>query len=758
MAEQVTGQIGQEQVILNNAASETTLRLILEGIKASNKDAASAIDKMAAKAGIDSKVIEAANAEVKKSTTSFKGLKEATDAVVPSFNTLINVTELVTKGNAQASEVMQTAFGKTSGVVGLFATGIIKLAKFQEETLTSYRNLSQAGVNFGGSLTDLRMAASNSYMTLDSFSTMLKSNSQNLLNLGGSVNGGAVAFAKFSHSILSSDVGNQLLALGYTAEEANQGMLSYLGAAGVSNAKDLQSNEALRKGAADYLVEVDRLADVTGKSRKEQEETMKRQKLDAEIQITASRIRDPAQRAAFEANVKYMSEQFGDAGKDMALAQAQGRSVITKEGQTLTALAPGMTQAYQRMVQAGNQFGIGSKQYISAQSDMLLATKNGLDKISTATFSASDGVKRLGQAQLTVARMTEQGLDTKEKIDARDNSVAQERAKREQSQANAAAQTQKAFQELGQTVLAGLMPIVNKLLPVLNVVIEKVLGLKTIIVALTGAFVAYKAMQLAQTGAEKIKQIRESGLAEAFKKTTIGQLGSRERPMYVIIVGGAAAGGAGAGGLGEILEKSGGKTKSTGLKTGLKGLSGAAKGAGIVGALAGVVSMTSDLMSISDQLKSNEISPAEAAKQKGGVVGEAGGGLAGAAAGAATGAAIGSIVPIIGTAVGGIVGGMIGGFGGGALGKMIGESIMGSSKEKPKLAEGGIATQATAVTVGEAGPEAIIPLTKFENLQAELATLNTSMQVMIKYMKDTAENTKRTHESTKALNGNWFAR
>lgn len=757
MAEQVTGQIGQEQVILNNAASETTLRLILEGIKASNKDAASAIDKMAAKAGIDSKVIEAANAEVKKSTTSFKGLKEATDAVVPSFNTLINVTESVAKGNAQASDVMQTAFGKTSGVVGLFATGIIKLAKFQEETLTSYRNLSQAGVNFGGSLTDLRMAASNSYMTLDSFSTMLKSNSQNLLNLGGSVNGGAVAFAKFSHSILSSDVGNQLLALGYTAEEANQGMLSYLGAAGVSNAKDLQSNEALRKGAADYLVEVDRLADVTGKSRKEQEETMKRQKLDAEIQITASRIRDPAQRAAFEANVKYMSEQFGDAGKDMALAQAQGRSAITKEGQTLTALAPGMTQAYQRMVQAGNQFGIGSKQYISAQNDMLLATKNGLDKIPTATFSASDGLKRLGQTQLTVAKMTEQGLDTKEKLDARDNAVAEEKAKREQSQAKDAAMTQKAFQELGQTVLAGLMPIVNKLLPVLNVVIEKVLGLKTIIVALTGAFVAYKAMQLAQAGAEKIKQIRESGLAEAFKKTTIGQLGSRERPMYVIIVGGAAAG-AGAGGLGEILEKSGGKTKSTGLKTGLKGLSRAATGAGIVGALAGVVSMTSDLMSISDQLKSNEISPAEAAKQKGGVVGEAGGGLAGAAAGAATGAAIGSIVPIIGTAVGGIVGGMIGGFGGGALGKMIGESIMGPSKEKPKLAEGGIATQATAVTVGEAGPEAIIPLTKFENLQAELATLNTSMQEMIRYMKDTAENTKRTHESTKALNGNWFAR
>ena len=758
MAEQVSGQIGQEQVILNNAASETTLRLILEGIKASSKDAASAIDKMAAKAGIDSNTIQAANAEVKKSTTSFKDLKEATDAVVPSFDKMIAVTEQLTKGNAQASEIMQTTFGKSSGVVGLFTTGMIKLAKFQEETLTSYRDLSQAGVNFGGSLTDLRMAASNSYMTLGDFSTMLKSNSQNLLNLGGSVNGGAVAFAKFSNSVLKSELGDQLLALGYTANEANQGMLTYLGAAGISDAKDLQSNEALRKGASEYLNEIDRLAEVTGKSRKEQEETMKRQKLDAEIQMTASRMQDPAQRAAFEANVKYMTEQFGDAGKDMALAQAQGRSVITKEGQTLTALAPGMTESYQRMVQAGNQFGIGSKQYISAQNDMLLATKNGFDKLPIATVSATDSIKRLSQVQLTVSKMTEQGLDTKEKLDARDTRVAEEKKKREDSQAKAAAETQKAFQELGQSILATLLPVVSKIVPVFNAIIQNTLGLKTVIVSLTAAFVAYKAIQLAQTGAEKLKQVRESGLAEAFKKTTFGQLGSKEKPMYVIVVGG----GAGAGGLEDLLDrknKTGSnsleKVKSGGSARGaLKGI----KGAGIVGALAGAAMLGGDLMSISDRLKNKEITEAEASKERGGAVGETGGGLAGGLAGAAAGAAIGSVVPVIGTAIGGIVGGMIGGFGGGALGKMIGEGIMGPSKEKPKMASGGIATQATAVTVGEAGPEAIIPLTKFENLQVELATLNTSMHEVIKYMKDTAENTKRTHDATKALNGDWFAR
>ena len=830
MAEQVTGSIGQEQVVLNNAASESTLRLILEGIRASSTNSASAIDKMAAKAGIDSKTIEAANTEVSKSTAGFKNLKGATDSVVPSFNTLVETTEKLVKGTAQSSDLISAAFSKTSGIVSLFGQGLLKLAQFQEETLASYRSLSQSGVNFGGSLTDLRMAAASSYMTLGDFTTMLKNNSQSLLNLGGSVNGGAVAFAKFSHSVLSSELGDQLLALGYTTDEANQSMLTYLGAAGISNAKDLQTNTALRDGAVQYLNEMDRLAQVTGRSRQEQEETMKKQKLDAEIQITASRMKDPVARAAFEANVKYMSEQFGAAGKDMALAQAQGRSVITQEGKTLSAIAPNMQQAYQKMVQAGNQYGVGTAQYIAAQNEMLLAAKKGVDSIPTVVFSANDSIKNgLGQTLLTVSKMTEQGLDSTEKLNERDQKVADDKALREKSQAENAAKTEKSLKDLGQSVLAALLPIIKVLLPILNGVvqgfaslIEKMLGLKTIVIALTAAFIAYKGIQSAVWGAEKIKQISTGGIAEAFKKTSIGQLGTKLNPMYVIVVGG------GGGGLGDLLDgKKGKKSPKTGPGTpanreariakvqsggidrtiakvqgggiaqpAMKGLSVATKGAGIVGSLVSIAMMAKDIADINKKQETGEITKEEASKQKGGAVGEGVGGLAGAAAGAATGALIGSVVPVIGTAIGGVVGGIIGGFGGGWFGKKAGESVMGPSKppkvtqpespkvtqpespkitqpeppkiiqpeppkiiqpDRPQLADGGIVTRATAITAGESGPEAIIPLAKFEKLQTELATLNTSMREVVRYMKDTADNTKKNIDATRALNGNLFS-
>jgi hypothetical protein len=757
MAEQVSGQIGQEQVILNNAASENTLRLILEGIKASSKDAASAIDKMAAKAGIDSKTIQSANEEVKKSTTSFKGLKEATDAVVPSFDKMIAVTEQLTRGNAQASEIMQTTFGKSSGVVGLFTTGMIKLAKFQEETLTSYRDLSKVGVNFGGSLTDLRMAASNSYMTLTEFSGMIKKNSVILASMGGSANEGAKAFVKLSNSLIGSAVGSELMSLGYTASDVNQGMLDYIAITGGRTKEELKDTKSISAGTAGYLEQLDRLADVTGKSREAlaAEFKQKQETADMELYKASLSVED---RERFTATYNDALAKYGQGAADNILAQAQGRAVTTEAGKKYAALAPMATQALREQYDATQKYGAKSQQARDAEDRARLSNREELKRFAGVLASATDVTKGNEAAFRQSAKDTVSGLTTQKALNDNAKSYDEEKEKREKSQAKAAADTETALKQLGQSILATLLPVVGKIVPVFNAIIQNTLGLKTVIVSLTAAFVAYKAIQLAQTGAEKLKQVRESGLSEAFKKTTLGKLGSKERPMYVIVVGG----GAGAGGLEDLLDrknKTGSnsleKVKSGGSARGaLKGI----KGAGIVGALAGVAMLGGDLMSISDRLKNKEITEAEASKERGGAVGETGGGLAGGLAGAAAGAAIGSVIPVIGTAIGGIVGGMIGGFGGGALGKMIGEGIMGPSKEKPKMAAGGIATQATAVTVGEAGPEAIIPLTKFENLQAELATLNTSMHEVIKYMKDTAENTKRTHDATKALNGDWFAR
>ena len=64
MAAEVTGFIGQEQVELNNAATESTLRLLLQSSVATTKAQKEAIAAIAASAGLNPAVVERAEESV----------------------------------------------------------------------------------------------------------------------------------------------------------------------------------------------------------------------------------------------------------------------------------------------------------------------------------------------------------------------------------------------------------------------------------------------------------------------------------------------------------------------------------------------------------------------------------------------------------------------------------------------------------------------------------------------------------------------
>ena len=93
--------------------------------------------------------------------------------------------------------------------------------------------------------------------------------------------------------------------------------------------------------------------------------------------------------------------------------------------------------------------------------------------------------------------------------------------------------------------------------------------------------------------------------------------------------------------------------------------------------------------------------------------------------------ALGSIVPIAGTAAGGAFGAVVGGF----IGDWVGDKLYGFFKgftapKEPALAVGGIVTKPTRALIGEAGPEAVIPLPKIYDgtiLNAPMGIVASSM-------------------------------
>lgn len=87
------------------------------------------------------------------------------------------------------------------------------------------------------------------------------------------------------------------------------------------------------------------------------------------------------------------------------------------------------------------------------------------------------------------------------------------------------------------------------------------------------------------------------------------------------------------------------------------------------------------------------------------------------------GAFLGSVIPGAGTALGGAAGLAVGGFIGNLIGEWLADMAYGwlkgifggQKKEEPALAIGGIVTRPTRALIGEAGPEAVIPLGQIYN-------------------------------------------
>ena len=283
----VTGFFGSEEIILNNAATETTLQELVNAITGNTAQVKNLANKSGVKTGGANKneALQENNRTVGESTGIFKNLSTFGKSTAASFNELDrNISPLISKlveGNASITTVTD-AFGKLNPLLGVAANLFGKLVKYQEENFRAYRTMTDAGVNFSGSLTDLRMAAASSYLTLGEFTNVIKTNSDAFIRIGGSANEGALAFSKFSSNFMKSDAGNQVMALGFTAEQANQYLATYVGNAGASSVKDLETNKKLRTGAAQYLEELDRLAELTGKSREELNEQRKIKSLEAD--------------------------------------------------------------------------------------------------------------------------------------------------------------------------------------------------------------------------------------------------------------------------------------------------------------------------------------------------------------------------------------------------------------------------------------------------------------------------------------------
>jgi hypothetical protein len=273
MPGQVTGTIGDQDVRFDNAATESTLILLVD-----------AINKMsgAKGKGKDAKLQELYNRRLEESNK----LKEEEAENLAALN------EQLTKSKQkwqQFGQDMSAIIGSvfTNTTVGLNSLANVfdnmgplgqiagALTRVVYQNVEIFRQLSQSGIDLGDSILSAQTAAARAGLPLDIFTKTVTENASSLALMGGSATEGAKRFTEVSFQMRKNGFAQSLARLGFTMEEVAEHTAGYMEQLTMLGKSQSLSDAQMAEGAQAYLLELDKLTRVHGMSRKEAEAAMK---------------------------------------------------------------------------------------------------------------------------------------------------------------------------------------------------------------------------------------------------------------------------------------------------------------------------------------------------------------------------------------------------------------------------------------------------------------------------------------------------
>ncbi len=274
-----------------------------------------------------------------------------------------------------------------------FGKGMTNVAS---TALDSFQNLSKSGAGFSNDLISMTKAAFNSRLNLAEFSDVIKTNAANLAGLGGNVTRGAEAFQRLSKEFFDSGASDTLRDLGYTSKDLNEILAIQVGSQKSSYKDTEEGRRRSIQAASDLAKEMDAVAKLTGKSREEQMDEMKRRKVDGQVEakfrlIAQEKGEDVARkvRAAYEEQ-RIAAAKRGD--EELFKQQFATNTYLTKSAGTNAAILGDQARALEEAAAALGSGDIETARQKQAEADAA-ALKNANDRtiLTLSTFGAAAG-------------------------------------------------------------------------------------------------------------------------------------------------------------------------------------------------------------------------------------------------------------------------------------------------------------------------------------------------------------------------------
>lgn len=343
MPGQVTGTIGEQEVRLDNAATESTLELLVRsmdrmgkalGVK--GKDYAKEIDNFKKKIDLDKKGVVLKEDENKKVGNLNRGLENLGSTLGRAVNNISSASNI-------AGNLIKQAFTDATPTVEGFASkipivgGLLgAMGGVLDSNIKHFRELAQAGVDLGKGIYAAQRAAARAGLPLEVFAKTVRESSQGLALFAGSASAGAQVFTDTMASMKKSGFTKSLAQLGMSMDEIAANTASYMEIQARTGRAGQMTQTQITQGAMQYNEELDKLARATGIQRKTLDEANKAAARDARMRTALAKL-EPAERQRVLARIKQMEEAgAGEAAEGLKDLIASGGVAVTQNARNLT--------------------------------------------------------------------------------------------------------------------------------------------------------------------------------------------------------------------------------------------------------------------------------------------------------------------------------------------------------------------------------------------------------------------------------------
>lgn len=352
----VTGQIGDADVRLDNAAEEATMQKILDTLRdmegmGGGKGGAGTVGGVALPIGKLGKSINYTNVAV---GALGKGLGLATGALAGLTTMGAGAVKLGAGFVATQPKItdLSKALGDLPGPLGALGEAVHAVVELLYKNYTTFQQLSASGIAFGDKLEYMNGMAARLGIGLDTLAGSVAGNSERLAFLGTATRGAEMAIN--DAAIAFDQNRDSLQRFGLSFEEQNETFMRFFAQNSMALQRETMTRSQLIDMSDDYAKGIRRLSELTGTQADAIQDEVDKANANKSFAVFMSGLE--GQEKARAESVMRTFGQFGDSGREAAMSMIMGVAPLTEGAAQMMTINKGFSDTLRQSVSSSKNF------------------------------------------------------------------------------------------------------------------------------------------------------------------------------------------------------------------------------------------------------------------------------------------------------------------------------------------------------------------------------------------------------------------